>query len=387
MFNYKQKIFIPLTVATALLCVAMTWLFFAMYQMVDYAEKKDAVDRQRYDILALGKAITNAESGQRGYLLTGHTLFLDTFEQGRLDSQKVLMHFEKKSQDFPGIQDELKQIRDLVQTKFQVMDLSIQVQLNAGAYASHLSLNKDTGREIMKKINDLLSQADGDLDNLRKQFESELRQRILQIMLGAILLGLMIIGILIFSYRSTTHLFEEVLANQAVAKQLSHQAEHDLLTGLPNRRSLDVQLANVHLLARHASRKFALFFMDLDGFKQVNDQYGHEIGDALLVEVADRFRQTLRQNDFIARFGGDEFVLVVDSFTHRMELIQLAQRLLQQFSTQLTIKEHQLSIGVSIGIAEFPLNGKSVNQLLDAADKAMYISKQNGKNRYSFYHT
>lgn len=387
MFNYKQKIFIPLTVATALLCVAMTWLFFAMYQMVDYAEKKDAVDRQRYDILALGKAITNAESGQRGYLLTGHTLFLDTFEQGRLDSQKVLMHFEKKSQDFPGIQDELKQIRDLVQTKFQVMDLSIQVQLNAGAYASHLSLNKDTGREIMKQINDLLSQADGDLDNLRKQFESELRQRILQIMLGAILLGLMIIGILIFSYRSTTHLFEEVLANQAVAKQLSHQAEHDLLTGLPNRRSLDVQLANVHLLARHASRKFALFFMDLDGFKQVNDQYGHEIGDALLVEVADRFRQTLRQNDFIARFGGDEFVLVVDSFTHRMELIQLAQRLLQQFSTQLTIKEHQLSIGVSIGIAEFPLNGKSVNQLLDAADKAMYISKQNGKNRYSFYHT
>jgi len=76
MFNYKRRILIPLIIAAALLCVSMIWLFIAMYQLVYYSEQKDVVDRQRYDIVALGKAITNAESGQRGYLLTGHTRFL-----------------------------------------------------------------------------------------------------------------------------------------------------------------------------------------------------------------------------------------------------------------------------------------------------------------------
>ena len=384
MFNYKQQILTPLMIATVVLCAAMVWLFIAMYQLVDYSEKKDAIDRQRYDILALGKAITDAESGQRGYLLTGHTLFLDTFEHGRRNTQLVLKRFDNTRSLTPLIVDDFQQIQQLVQSKFLTMDQTIQVQLHAGAYASHLSLSKDKGRELMAKINQLLDKADHDLDQLRLKYEAEIHQRIVQAVLGAILMSMLIVGILLFSYRSSTHLFEQLLANQAVARQLTHEAEHDLLTDLPNRRSLDVHLSNVHLLARHASRKFALFFMDLDGFKQVNDQYGHEIGDALLVEVAARFRQVLRQSDFIARFGGDEFVLVVENFQHRMELIQLAQRLIQLFSRQVQVRQYHITIGVSIGIAEYPTHAKSVARLLDTADKAMYVSKQNGKNRYSF---
>jgi diguanylate cyclase len=384
MFNYKRRIIIPLIIATALLCVSMVWLFIAMYQLVYYSEQKDLVDRQRYDIVALGKSITNAESGQRGYLLTGHTLFLDTLEQGRIETRQVMAKLDKQSLDVAEIRPELERVKQLVHQKFDVMDQSIQVQLHAGEFSPHLSLSKDKGREVMKLIDDQLDAIDGKLQRLRESFEQEIRKRMFASVVGAILLGVLIIGVLLFSYRSTTDLLEQVLENQAVAGRASHQADHDLLTGLPNRRSVDVHLANTYQLARHTSKQFAVLFMDLDGFKLVNDKYGHGVGDALLIEVADMFKKVLRQSDFLARQGGDEFVLVVGSYLYRHELTQLAERLIRLFAQPVLVRGIPLEIGVSIGIAEYPHHGKHVKQLLHVADKAMYDSKKNGKNRYSF---
>jgi diguanylate cyclase (GGDEF)-like protein len=384
MFNYKRRIVIPLIIAAALLCISMIWLFIAMYQLVYYSEQKDLVDRQRYDIVALGKAITNAESGQRGYLLTGHTLFLDTLEQGRTETRQVLARLDKQTSDRADVRIGLDRIKQLVHQKFDVMDKTIQVQLHAGDFSPHLSLNKDKGREVMKLIDDQLDEIDSKLQQLREGFEQEIRKRMFASVIGAILLGVLIIGVLLFSYRSTTELLEQVLENQAVAKQASHQADHDLLTGLPNRRSVDVHLANTYQLARHTSKQFAILFMDLDGFKQVNDKYGHGVGDALLIEVADMFKKVLRQSDFLARQGGDEFVLVVGSYLYRQELTQLAERLIKLFTQPVMTRGIPLEIGVSIGIAEYPHHGKHVKQLLHVADKAMYDSKKNGKNRYSF---
>jgi len=384
MFNYKRRIVIPLIIAAALLCVSMIWLFIAMYQLVYYSEQKDLVDRQRYDIVALGKAITNAESGQRGYLLTGHTLFLDTLEQGRMETKQVMARLDKQVLDQSGVRAGLDRIEQLVHQKFDVMDKSIQVQLHAGEFSPHLSLSKDKGREVMKLIDDQLDEIDSTLQLRRENFEQEIRKRMFASVIGAILLGVLIIGVLLFSYRSTTDLLEQVLENQAVAKQASHQADHDLLTGLPNRRSVDVHLANTYQLARHTSKQFAILFMDLDGFKVVNDKYGHGVGDALLIEVADMFKKVLRQSDFLARQGGDEFVLVVGSYLYRQELTQLAERLIKLFAQPVVVRGIPLEIGVSIGIAEYPHHGKHVKQLLHVADKAMYDSKKNGKNRYSF---
>lgn len=384
MFNYKRRILIPLIIAAALLCVSMMWLFIAMYQLVYYSEQKDLVDRQRYNIVALGKAITDAENGQRGYLLTGHMLFLDSLEQGRADTEKAISRLEGQSKNFREVKPTLEKIKRLVHQKFEVMDQSIQVQLHAGEYASHLSLSKDKSRELMKLINDQLATIDMKLEHLRVNFEQEIRQRMFESLLGAILLGILIIGVLWFSYRSATHLLEQVIENQAVAKQASHQAGHDLLTGLPNRRSVDVHLASTYQMARHASQQFAILFMDLDGFKLVNDKYGHEVGDALLIEVASMFKKVLRQSDFLARQGGDEFVLVVGNYLYRLELTQLAHRLIQLFAQPVIVNGIPLEIGVSIGIAEYPHHGKSVKQLLHVADKAMYDSKKKGKNRYSF---
>ena len=384
MFNYKRQILIPLIIAAIILCGSMAWLFIAMYQLVAFSEQKDSVDRQRYNIVALGKAITNAESGQRGYLLTGHSLFLDTMDAGRAETHQAIARLEKQTFRVDVVRPELKKVEQLVYRKFDTMDRSIQVQMRAGSYASHLTLSKDKGREVMKLINDQLAQMDGKLEHLRADYEQEIRQRMIESVIGAILLCMVIIGVLLFSYRSTTDLLGQMLETQAVTKQLSHQVDHDLLTGLPNRRSVDEHLETVFQRARHTSKPFAIFFMDLDGFKMVNDEYGHEIGDALLVEVSGMFQKVLRQSDFLARQGGDEFVLVVGSYLHRMELVQLAQRLIQLFSRPVIVRTMAVNIGVSIGIAEYPRHGKQVKQLLHAADKAMYVSKKNGKNSYSF---
>jgi diguanylate cyclase len=384
MFNYKRRILIPLIIAATILCGSMLWLFIAMYQLVSFSEQKDAVDRQRYDIAALARAITNAESGQRGYLLTGHTLFLDTMEQGRVDTHTLVARLDSHANDFELIRPELHKIKQLIHQKFDVMDRSIQVQMRAGSYASHLTVSKDKSRELMKLINDQLAHMDSKLQHLRSDYAQEIRQRVIESVIGAILLCILIIGVLLFSYRNTTDLLGQMLETQAVTEQLSHQVDHDLLTGLPNRRSVDEHLENVFQRARHVSKPFAIFFMDLDGFKLVNDEYGHEIGDALLIEVASMFQRVLRQTDFLARQGGDEFVLVVGSYLHRMELVQLAQRLIQLFSRPVIVRTMALNIGVSIGIAEYPRHGKQVKQLLHAADQAMYVSKKNGKNSYSF---
>lgn len=384
MFNYKRRILIPLIIAAALLCISMAGLFVAMYQLVDYSEQKDLVDRQRYQVVTLGKAITNAESGQRGYLLTGHTLFLDALEQGQAEAMKAISLLEHDLEVSSAARPLLANIKQLVQQKFNAMDKSVQVQMHAGEYAPHLSLSRDRGRELMKLIDGQLAQIDEQLLIKRQWFEQAIRNRILASVTVAILLSIVIISVLVFSYRSTTLLLEQVMENQAVAKQLSHQADHDLLTSLPNRRSVNVYLESTYEMARIGSKQFAVFFMDLDGFKRVNDAYGHDVGDALLIEVANMFKKVLRQSDFLARQGGDEFVLVVSSYLHRLELTQLAQRLIHLFAQPVVVRGIPLEIGVSIGIAEYPHHGKNVKQLLHVADKAMYDSKKNGKNRFSF---
>ncbi len=384
MQQFKRRTKIPIIIAAALLCVAMMWLFVAMFQLVYFSEQKDQLDKQRYAIVALGKAITNAESGQRGYLLTGHTPFLTSLEQGRSEAQSLLQALVKDSVGFPQTRNHLLRLQQLVKQKFAAMDQGIQVQLHAGAYASHLSLAKDQSREIMHVIEREITDTDRSLQQLRAEFEQAIRIRIQAAVVGGVVLTVLIIAVLLFSYRSTTRLIAQVLENQAVAKAFSHQAEHDLLTNLPNRRSIEQHLQAVYQQARHGSRPFAILFMDLDGFKQVNDRYGHEVGDALLVDVAGLFKKVIRQSDFLARQGGDEFVLVVSNYLYHLELIQLAQRLIELFEQPVQVQGLTLEIGVSIGIAEYPHHGMQVKQLLIAADQAMYAAKKNGKNRYCF---
>ncbi len=166
---------------------------------------------------------------------------------------------------------------------------------------------------------------------------------------------------------------------------LQYQAEHDALTELPNRVLF---LDRLEQSIKHASQekgKIALFFIDLDRFKEVNDSFGHLVGDKLLKEVALHLMHLLGSNDTIARMGGDEFTLLIDRISGTDAVADLISRIMTLFQRSWEIESHQFYISCSIGIALYPQNGVTPQELLKNADAAMYRAKAEGRNTYQFY--
>lgn len=168
------------------------------------------------------------------------------------------------------------------------------------------------------------------------------------------------------------------------AKSLSYLSLHDSLTKLPNRALFENRLTYALDVARRDGQQFALMFMDLDGFKEVNDAYGHHIGDLLLREVAQRIRSRIRSQDMFARLGGDEFVLLMQSKEPEGVAV-LADKILEVLRKPFHIEEYTLRITSSIGIAIYPDNGHTRHDLLIHADAAMYHAKAIGRNKYCFF--
>ncbi len=170
------------------------------------------------------------------------------------------------------------------------------------------------------------------------------------------------------------------LANQ----ELTHLALHDMLTGLPNRTLLADRIQQAMQAVTEQGGCFALMFIDLDGFKPVNDAFGHHMGDQLLREVGLRLREDLRGHDTLARIGGDEFVLLVQ-LNQPDDALGLAERQVVLINRAFQVAEHELKISASVGIAMYPGNGGNPQELLMNADAAMYHAKGMGKNGYSFF--
>jgi diguanylate cyclase (GGDEF)-like protein len=161
-------------------------------------------------------------------------------------------------------------------------------------------------------------------------------------------------------------------------------AFHDSLTGLPNRLLLIERLGQLITMAEREKRQIALLFLDLDGFKLVNDVLGHDMGDHVLKTVAARLEEQLRAADTVARLGGDEFVILLDNPDSRESISIIASRLIAVVNEPILNAGKNARIGTSIGIALFQNEGQSPDQLLKLADDAMYRAKSSGKNVFVF---
>ncbi|WP_144211365.1 bifunctional diguanylate cyclase/phosphodiesterase [Shewanella donghaensis] len=164
--------------------------------------------------------------------------------------------------------------------------------------------------------------------------------------------------------------------------QLHEFAYIDGLTELPNRRYFYEKLQS---LIDMEDKKFIVIFIDLDGFKEVNDTLGHDYGDLLLHQVAKRLRHCVRAEDTVARLGGDEFTLIIENIYEQSRAIDIAKIIKNTLMNPLTIKGKQISVTGSIGLTFYPKDGKSLESLLKHADQAMYLAKNNGRNRYEFF--
>ncbi|MDX5364511.1 MAG: diguanylate cyclase [Pseudazoarcus pumilus] len=181
-------------------------------------------------------------------------------------------------------------------------------------------------------------------------------------------------------------LFSDITRQKEVEAQLKRNAHYDALTGLPNRVLLADRLNQAMAHARRGDRQLALAYIDLDGFKEVNDGYGHQAGDHLLVVLAERMRATLRESDTVARLGGDEFVTVLANQTDQAASIALVQRMLEALNAPVPYQGESLAVSASIGLAFFPQQASmDADQFLRQADQAMYRAKLSGKNRFHVF--
>jgi diguanylate cyclase (GGDEF)-like protein len=189
--------------------------------------------------------------------------------------------------------------------------------------------------------------------------------------------------------RSLNRLMEWVHSHaeklQEQRDQIHQLAHHDQLTGLPLWRLGKDRLELAIAWSQRTRDPIGVMFVDLDGFKAINDTYGHDAGDYLLREIANRLKGQLRVEDTVARMGGDEFVLVLARQASENETEHIALRIIEAIGDEVTYGTHQLHVGVSVGIAVYPTHGRDVDSLLSAADKAMYSVKRTGKNNFAFY--
>src|SRR5947199_5736549 len=180
-------------------------------------------------------------------------------------------------------------------------------------------------------------------------------------------------------------LVEDITERRNAEARISHLARYDELTALPNRVNFRDEIGRLLAMQRDADQLSALLFVDLDQFKQVNDTLGHPCGDQLLCAVADRLREMLRPEDFVARFGGDEFVVFQQNIQSSEDAAGLARRIVDRLSERYKIDNHLVEIGASIGIATTSPPGISADTLLKNADMALYRAKADGRGTFCFF--
>ncbi len=177
----------------------------------------------------------------------------------------------------------------------------------------------------------------------------------------------------------------DVTERKKAEAELVHMATHDALTDLPNRSLLDDRLQMALAQAERNRKRLAVMMLDLDKFKLVNDEFGHGIGDRLLKNVGERLVRMLRKSDTVARFGGDEFFIILPEIASIEDAGKLAQKVIKAFRKPFTVDEHKLNITTSIGIAVFPDDGSEPDSLMRNADNSMYRAKQKGRDMYEFH--
>ncbi len=185
-----------------------------------------------------------------------------------------------------------------------------------------------------------------------------------------------------------TDISKNVAAEIALAQQqknLHHQANHDTLTNLPNRALFLDRLQQIIHSAKRNNTQFALFFIDLDHFKTINDTLGHALGDQVLIEATARLRQCVREADTIARLGGDEFTVILKNIKTQEDVSKIAEKIVTIMRKTITIKNHALYISASIGISMYPKDADESDALIKYADTAMYKAKDEGRDNFQYY--
>jgi diguanylate cyclase (GGDEF)-like protein len=325
--------------------------------------------------------LLDAETGQRGFLLTGDESYLAPYAAAceRMASDLALLAAAPTADDV-FFADFLK-LQLLANRKLSELDRTITMRKRGNAAQALATARAGYGKATMDEARAMISHSHERITLARDASKANTSYRIKRAAVLLSIMGVTVAFLIVYGWRSMSRAAKE---NGKLADQLGREAMHDALTGLPNRRYFEAQAELALRQATRNSSSFALMILDLDGFKTVNDTFGHWTGDEVLQEAARRLRGTLRTGEFLARLGGDEFAAIVTADGTRPGMARLAERFMSAMAPKMHPSLEDGAVGVSLGVAVSRNGGTSLVDLLESADDALYASKRNGRGCVSF---
>lgn len=325
--------------------------------------------------------LLDAETGQRGFLLTGDGAYLEPYNQSRQKIRDTLQRAKNLGRNYPRLMLNMQKLTLLSEKKLIELNHTIS-EKKLGNDASAMSIVQGgSGKEMMDEVRLIIQ---SDLDWLRSSSDAIMEEMSRRYLQGAIILILIVVLVVALALTAWNSISDSAGKYNNLARRLALEASHDALCGLPNRRLFDQWSKTLIVRCEQENRPFNLMLIDLDGFKQVNDEFGHAVGDHVLSEVAIRFQSVLKKGEFLARLGGDEFGLLIDGDLTYIEASRLGKQLIESITNCLHPQLQDRTVGASIGVASYPIDGLDMETLIQAADKALYFSKNNGRGIISF---
>ena len=323
--------------------------------------------------------------GQQNLIIGGSKEDLAPLRSGAIEIEAELTYLAGKRDDNGALGARFLEFDGIARQFIAAEQNIIQASKSAGHAEMQALIRTHLGSELQKKLlavsNQILVQSRRLLDNLEADqiaYGDKVRRLILALISSSAF-------ILVFLYGTLRRLNREQRISQA---RIAHQATHDSLTDLFNRPAVmdHISLRLSDADSEAALGGFALLLLDLDGFKEVNDNFGHDTGDLLLKEAAQRARLALRDSDFVARLGGDEFLIVIPQVSDQENAEHIARKLIDAIGASYTLGNHDACVTASIGISLFPHHARDREALMKCADIALYEAKDAGRNRAVIFH-
>ena len=337
----------------------------------------EASSRNRYYarvVMALESVsgdIAQAESQQRGYLLTDDPEYLVLYDRALVEVREELTRLDTLTTWDAELRPQLAAFRKLLESRLELLAAGIDLQRRGHTeeVREMIARGRPVARALRQSYNELKPRYLGALTAARNEVaalrEDAIQSFVFTSGIAAIVLAFMAAMVIL-----------EARFVRALSQRMLHQSRHDELTGLPNRAYLNESLSRAISAAKRAREKLALLYLDLNGFKQVNDTYGHKEGDGVLVDVARSLEKIARESDFVARLGGDEFAVIMPRVSDRSHVDAAASRF-----ASLAVVRGALTVGASVGCAMYPDDAETAEALLQIGDAAMYQRKAAAKRR------
>lgn len=323
-----------------------------------------------------------AESDTRGYVFTGRQSLLVAQKTDMEAAWRVLDKLTTELESDPDKKHNVDKIDHALRQRFDILQIISRTRERSGPEAVIGILANGESLQLKHRLEEqLLSLESAENNSITNQSLEAERATALSkalIVFAALPASLSLVLLSIV----TAHL---LVRSKRLQQRLSFQAEHDLLTGLPNRQCLDRHVSDFLHQARKEETSFAIFGIDLDRFKQVNDQFGHHNGDIFLQQVAKRLRSVLRPSDVLLRVGGDEFLALLPNVRGKADAETVARKLMSSLTEEIRLQVATVTASVSIGYAIFPDHGDTAAALAVHADQALYRAKEAGRGRFSCF--